>query len=122
MFRIPGVVSFLLVLLTSLAGCSSNSGALRATWECTELVKDNAGKITETGPKRSFRSGGDEMYEIKGRTLEVVTVTSAKARFRLSSGDTAEKKEVEIQPDNTRDLWLDEFGLRLRVEKIGPIP
>lgn len=122
MVQIPKVVSLLLVLLTSLAGCSSHSGPLRATWEYTELVKDNSGKITETGPKRSFRSGGDEMYEIKGKTLEVVTVTSAKTLFRLSSGDTAEKKEVEIQPDNSHDLWLGEFGLRLRVEKIGPIP
>jgi len=122
MIHIPIVASLLLVLLTLLAGCASNSGPLRATWDYTELTKDNAGKITETGPKRSFRSGGDEMYEIKGKTLEVVTVTSAKAMFRLSSSDTAEKKEVEIQPDNSHDLWMNEFVVRLRVEKIGPIP
>ena len=120
MFCIAKPISLLLVLLTLLAGCSP-SGPLRATWDYTELTKDENGNIREIGDKHILRSGGDEMYEIKGKTLEVVTVTSAKAKFRLSDGESADKKEEELQPGNTQDLWLDSFGVRLRVEKIGPI-
>ena len=123
MFRLPKPVGLLLpVLLTLLAGCSGDSGPLRAAWEYVELTKDDAGHVKEVGDKHILRSGGDEMYEIKGKTLEVVTVNSVKAKFRLSGGDAAEKKEIEIQPGNGQDLWLGAFGVRLRVEKIGPIP
>ena len=115
------VTLLLMVLLTLLAGCSPDSRPLRATWEYTELKRDKNGHVKEIGDKHTLRSGGDEMYEIQGKRLEVVTVTSAKAKFRLSDGDSADKKEVELQPGSTQELWLGAFGVRLRVEKIGPI-
>jgi len=108
-----------LVLLTSLCGCSTDSGPVRATWSYVELTKEQGG-IKETGDKHSLRSGGDEMYEIHGKRLEVVTVTSKKARFRLSV-DSADKKEAELQSGSSEDLWLGTFGVRIHVEKIGPL-
>lgn len=122
MFRVSGLVSLFVPLLL-LAGCSGDSGPARATWEYVELVKDEKGEVKEVGDKHRLKSGGDEMYEIKskGKTVDVVTVTSAKAKFRLH-GETAEKVEVELQAGQSKDLWLDGFGVRLRVETIGPIP
>ena len=123
MFRSPRSVGLLLpLLLPWLAGCSPDAGPLRATWDYVELAKDESGLIKEVGAKHVLRSGGDEMYEIKGHKLEVITVTAAKAKFRLSGSDPAVKKETELQPGQSEDLWLDTFGVRLRVEKIGPIP
>lgn len=122
MFRLPHRPGLSLsVVLSLLAGCSLGTGPIRATWEYVELTKDDGGHVKEVGDKHAFRSGGDEMYEIKGKSLEVVTVTSAKAKFRLSGSDSTERKEVELQPGNSQDLWLDRFGVRLRLQKIGPI-
>ncbi|MBS0204324.1 MAG: hypothetical protein JSS49_15580 [Planctomycetes bacterium] len=121
MLHIPERVSVMLVLLSLTIGCSSDAGPVRATWEYTELAKDDNGHVKEIGDMHTFRSGGDEMYQIQGKTLEVVTVTSATAKFRLSSGDSADKKEAAIQPGNSQDLWLATFGVRVRVAKIGPI-
>ena len=85
------------------------------------LAKDDAGNVTEVGDKHSLKSGGDEMFEIGGKVLDVVTVDSAKARFRLNDKDTGVKKEVELQAGRSEDLWIDSFGLRLKVEKIAPL-
>lgn len=113
---------FLVVLLTLVSGCFSATGPVRATWEYVELTKDKNGHVQEIGSKHVLRSGGDESYPLKGSTLDVVTVTSAKAKFRLTSSDSPEKKEADLQPGDSQDLWLESFGVRLRLEKIGPIP
>jgi len=113
--------TFLLVLLSLLTGCSINAGPVKATWQYSELVKDEDGLIKEVGSRRVLTSGGDEMYEIQGKSLEVITVTSAKARFRFSSGNPKMTEEAELQPGSSTDLWLDSIGVRLRVDKIGSI-
>lgn len=121
-FRSLITFSVLLSILPVLAGCSRHAGPVRATWDYIELSRDENGRIKEIGDRHVFRSGGDEMYQIKGNTLDVITVTSAKAKFRLSGSDSAFKPEdVELEPGGRQDLWLGTFGVRLRVEKIGPI-
>jgi hypothetical protein len=110
-----------LVLLTFSAGCSHDSSPVRATWNYVELTKDDDGEVKEVGDKHTLRSGGDEMVEFQGKRLEVVTVTSAKAKFRFSGGDSSDPQEAELQPGDRRDLWLGSSGVRLRVEKIDPL-
>jgi hypothetical protein len=109
----------LLVLLASIPGCWLDSGPLRATWSYVELTKSDNGEVKETGDKHTLRSGGDEMYEIRENRLEVVTVTSAKAKFRLSSRDVEDRREVELKPGGAQEVWLGRFGVRLHVETIG---
>jgi len=116
-FRTTTLVSSLLMLL---AGCS-DSAPVKATWEYVQLTKESNGDVKEVGGKHTLRSGGDEMFEIHGKKLDVLTVTSTKAKFRLRTDDFKETKEAELPPGSSQDLWLDDFGVRVRVEKIGPI-
>lgn len=109
------------LIVAIFAGCSSDTGPLRATWNYVELTKDDNGEIKEVGDKHTLRSGGDEMVEIQGMRLEVVSVTSAHAKSRLTSGETRGGLEVELQPGASLDHWFGSFGVRLRVEKIGPL-
>lgn len=115
------MMSLLLVLATLVAGCSSDSGPLRAKWNYAELTKDDSGEVKESGDKHSFQSGGDEMYPIRENRLEVVTVTSTKATFRSRGHNPAESQEAELHAGECKDLWLGPFGIRLRLEAIGPI-
>lgn len=110
-----------LVVLTFSAGCLHDTGPIRATWDYVELTKGENGEVKEVGDKHTLRSGGDEMVEFQGYRLEVVTVTSAKAKFRFSSIDSSDKPETELQPGQSQDLWLGPSGVRLRVDQIGPL-
>lgn len=112
--------SLLLSLFVVVAGCAPTP-PVRATWEYVELTKNESGQVQEIGDRHTLRSGGDEMYKVNGRALEVVTVNSSKAKFRLRGGESAVNEEAELQPGNSHDLWSGTVGVRLRVEKIGPI-
>jgi hypothetical protein len=92
-------------------------------WEYVEILKDEKGQVIETGNKHPQQAAGGEFIGIKEKTLEVVEVGPAKAKFRLSNDKTGGKQEAEVVPGSSQDLWLESSpsGIRIRVEGISPV-